>query len=110
MIAKKAKFISPTSNNLAELEALEEGLKLCQFLGLSKIISEGNSQIVLNAIRNRGTLNWVLNSMLEEVINLIDRFEDIRIYHIFREGNQKVDLLANKGEDDVNLLVFRDKF
>ena len=107
-IAKITKFIRPMSNNLAELEALEEGLTLCQYLGLSKIFIEGNSQIVLNAIRNRATPNWVLNSKLEEVINLLDRFEDISIFHIFQEGNQKEDLLANKGVHVINLLVFRD--
>lgn len=86
-ITKKIMSISPTSNNLAELRALEEGLKLYHHLGLSKIFIKGDSQIILNAIRNRATPNWVLNSKLENVISLIDRFEDIRICHIYREGN-----------------------
>ena len=86
-IAKKEMTISPTSNNLAELRALEEGLKLCHHLSLTKIVIEGNSQIILNVIRNRVTPNWVLNSKLEEVISLIDRFEDIGICHIYQEGN-----------------------
>lgn len=34
------------SNNLAEFEALEKGLQLCHNLGLSKIVIEGDSQIV----------------------------------------------------------------
>ena len=50
-IAKKSMSIHPTSNNLAELEALEKGLQLCQKLGLSNIVIEVDSQIVLNAIR-----------------------------------------------------------
>ena len=48
-LAKKAMAIDPTSNNLAELTALEEGLKICHHLGVSKLISEGDSKIVLNA-------------------------------------------------------------
>ena len=101
--------ISPTSNKLAKLEALEEGLKLCHQLGLSKLIIKGDSQIILNVIRNRATPNWVLNSKLEEVITLIDRFEEIMIFHIYREGNQKVDTLANKGVDGFKLMEIRDK-
>lgn len=37
-IVKKAMAISPTSNNLVELEALEEGLNLSLQLGLSNLI------------------------------------------------------------------------
>ena len=55
--------IGPTSNNLAELTTLEEGLKTCHQLGLSKLIIEGDSQIFLNAIRNRSNPNWVLKDM-----------------------------------------------
>ena len=84
-IARKAISINPTSNNLEEGRTLEEGLKLCLQLGLSKIYIERDSQIVLNAIRNRKTPNWVLNSKLEEIIYFIDRFEDVRIFHIFSQ-------------------------
>ena len=94
-IAKKAFSIFPTSNNLAELKALEEGLKICSDLGLSKIVIEGDSQIILNAIRKKTTPNWVLNSRLEWIILLLDHFEDIKIEHIYREGNGKADSLAN---------------
>ena len=86
-LAKKAISINPTSKNLAELRALEEGLRLCLQLGLTNVYIEGDSQIVLNAIRNKSTPNWVLNSKLEDIINLTKKFENIRIGHIFREGN-----------------------
>ena len=50
-VAKLASPLPPTSNNLAELEALDRGLQLCSSLGLSKVVIEGDSQIVLNAVR-----------------------------------------------------------
>ena len=105
-LAKKAAPIEPTSNNLAELRALEEGLLLCIKLGVSKIIIEGDSQIVLNAIRKKSTPNWVINSKLECIVNLLDKFEDTRIEHIFREGNVVADKLANMGADGQNILLF----
>lgn len=96
-IARRAKPLEPTTNNLVELEALREGLQIFLDLVLSKIIIEGDSKIVLNAVRKRSMLNLVLNSKLEEVLNILDRFPDTQICHIFWEGNQKDDPLANKG-------------
>ena len=42
-IAKRAISVEPTTNNLAELEALQEGLPICLDIGLTKIIIEGDS-------------------------------------------------------------------
>ena len=65
-------LIQPVSNNLAELEALEKGLLLCHELGLTKVNIEGDSHIILNVIRKCATPNWILNSKLGEVLNLLD--------------------------------------
>ena len=74
-------------------------------LGIKKLIIEGDSQIILNALRKRKTPNWVLNSKLEEVFKLLDLLEQTKIQHIFREGNKKADLLANKGADREDILI-----
>ena len=68
------------------------------------MIIEGDSQIVLNALRKRSTPNWVLNSKLEEILSLIDKLEVYLITHIFREGNQIADKLANLGADGSDIL------
>ena len=68
--------IRPTSNNLTELEALKIGLQLCYEVGVSKVVIEGDSQIILNAIRKCFTPNRILNSRLGEVLDLLDGFED----------------------------------
>ena len=49
--------IQPTSNNLAELEALNQGLQFCHMLKLSTVIIEGDSQILITALRKRSTTN-----------------------------------------------------
>ena len=64
-----------------------------------KLIIEGDSQIILDTIKKCSTPNWTLNSRLDEVLTLLDSFEDILIQHIYHEGNHKVDYLANKGVD-----------
>ena len=109
-IAKKALSIHPTSNNLAELEALCQGVKLCHKLNLTKVVIEGDSQIIVNAIRKRSTPNWVLNSHLVEILSIIDKLEDYRICHIYREGNHLADQLANAGADGINSLVLNNGF
>ena len=105
-ITKRDKSIDPTTNNLMELEALQVGLQICVDLGITNIIIEGNSQVVLNAIKKCSMPNGVLNSKLEEVLNIMALFLDIQIWHIFREGNKKADQLANKGVDGEDFLIF----
>ena len=100
--------IRPTSNNMAELEALEVGLYLCIEVGISKVVIEGDSQNILNAIRKCSTPNWILNSKLGEVLDLLNSFEDCQIRHIYCEGNQKADHLASKGVDGVNIHLVND--
>ena len=67
-ITKRYNFIGSNINNLVELEALQEGLQMCQNLSISKLISKGDSQIILNAIRKMETPNKVLNSKLKEIL------------------------------------------
>lgn len=86
---KRAKPLKEVSNNIAELEALIEGLNLSINLGIKKLIIEGDSQIILNAIKNPETPNWKIKSKLEYAITLLNKLEEIRIQHIYREGNKK---------------------
>ena len=56
-ILKWAKPLGNVTNNIAELEALKEGLKLRIKKNVKKLIIEGDSQIILNAIRKWQTPN-----------------------------------------------------
>ena len=60
--------------------------------------------IVINALLKKTTPNWVLYSKLEEILNYMDKLKEVCLTHIFREGNSKVDKLANKGADSFNIL------
>jgi ribonuclease HI len=104
-VAKKATTLGVTTNNLAELEAVSEGLTFCNKNKIPKLIIEGDSQIILNALRKRVTPNWKINSKLEEVVKKLDLLEEVIIQHIFREGNTEADKLANEGADGNNFLL-----
>ena len=93
------------SNNLTEIEALIKGLNLSRELGINKLVIEGDSQIILNALRKRKTPNWTLNSKLEYALAIVDQFEETNIKHIYREGNREVNNLTNKGADGEEILI-----
>ena len=87
-----------SSNNMAELEALIEELKLSMNFSIKKLIIEGHSQIILNVVRCKYMSNWKLNSKLEEALSLIDNLDKIKIQHIYREGNKIENALVNKDQ------------
>ena len=91
---------------MAEFLALEEGLYTCLQLGISRLIIGGDSQIILNAIRKHSTPNWILNSILQEVILLLDKSKELRFCHIFRERNSKFNSLADYVVDGLYLSKF----
>ena len=68
-ILKRAKSLGIATNNIVELEAINEGLTFYNKLKIKKLIIEGDSQIILNALRNRSTPNWMINSKSESVRN-----------------------------------------
>ncbi|GLJ31853.1 hypothetical protein SUGI_0640890 [Cryptomeria japonica] len=86
------------SNNIAEIATLEEGLKWA--------IDNGLSKVVINGIINKHFLNWRLNSWIPRIYDHLYKLEDFQIQHVYREGNQVVDLLANHRINNVQPSVF----
>ncbi|GLJ24753.1 hypothetical protein SUGI_0473180 [Cryptomeria japonica] len=71
------------TNNVAEISALEAGLRWCVNNGVVKLVIEGDSQVILNG--------------------------DYHIQHMFREGNKAANYLANMGiEEDFSREFGRD--
>ena len=68
--------------------ALTEGINLYKHLGLKQFTVEGDSQIIINAIRMGKILNQKVNSMLEKFIQSIKYFIE----------------LANLGANDINTI------
>lgn len=78
------------------------GLNLSTKLGIKKLIIEGDCQVIIIVIRT-STPNQRINSKLEYALTIMDSFEEIRIQHIYREGNKEADNLVNKGVDGEEL-------
>ncbi|GLJ08679.1 hypothetical protein SUGI_0093520 [Cryptomeria japonica] len=88
------------SNNIAEITALEEGLKWAFANGVSKVVIEGDSKVVLNGITSKRFMNWRLDIWIPRIYGYLQKFKDCHVQHTFHEGNQVADLLANHGIDN----------
>ncbi|XP_059076991.1 uncharacterized protein LOC131876186 [Cryptomeria japonica] len=103
-VASLASLVGINTNNWAELLAFVEGLLLCRKLEAKCLDIEGDSAIVVNALRKGSMPNWKLNTFLSKAMDLCKGFERFTVNHIYREGNKRVDELANLGADGIKLL------
>ncbi|XP_057818351.2 uncharacterized protein LOC131031288 [Cryptomeria japonica] len=83
------------TNNVEEITDLEEGLKWASSNGVSKVMIEGDSQVILSGIIKKGF--WRLDAWILRINCLLQKLMDCQFHHIFREGNQVADFLANRG-------------
>jgi len=90
----KLEFI--TTNNTAEYEALLLGLKAAKDLGIQQISVYGDSELVVQQVRNNYQVKQdLLKVYHNEVWDMIDNyFVAFNITYIPRDHNQTVDSLA----------------
>ncbi|XP_059073575.1 uncharacterized protein LOC131874293 [Cryptomeria japonica] len=96
-VAQREKLVGIETNNKEELTALVEGLEMCKESGVEKLAIEGDSAIVINALRKGSIPNWRFDVLLSRDLNLGRSFKNIIFNHIFREGNSRADELVNMG-------------
>ena len=90
-------YMGITSNNIAELGAVCEGLLLAWNLGFRFIHLEIDFMIVLSWLTNNNDIPPVINPILCDCRNLMEHNWTIQVYRIFRETNGYRDALARRG-------------
>jgi ribonuclease HI len=75
----------PASNNVAEYEALVNGLHIAIELGVQRLDARGDSQLVIDQ---------VMKAYCDEVRRLEDKFYGLELNHIARRYNETADELA----------------
>ncbi|PHU20008.1 hypothetical protein BC332_11159 [Capsicum chinense] len=85
------------SNNVAEVKAILQGIKICISMRLSNVIIEDDSQIIIDMINNKMKPPWQIYYIIDHIIQLSSKVNFIFV-HTYREGNKLADLLANYGE------------
>jgi ribonuclease HI/transposase InsO family protein len=85
----------PASNNVAEYEALVNGLHIAIELGVRRLDARGNSQLVIGQVmKNSHCRDKKMEAYCDEVRRLEDKFHGLELNHVARRYNETPDELA----------------
>jgi ribonuclease HI len=75
----------PTSNNVAEYEALVNGLRITVELGVRRLDARGDSQLVIDQVmKNSHCRDQKMEAYCDEVRRLDDKFYGLELNHVAR--------------------------
>ncbi|KAK4394160.1 hypothetical protein Sango_1886800, partial [Sesamum angolense] len=83
------------------------GLQICRDKGFRKIWIETDAKAIITLISSPRQGAWNLQNTLQRIRNILSQMT-YRISHIFREGNQAADLLANQACSEQQLCIFQE--
>jgi ribonuclease HI len=85
----------PASNNVAEYEALVNGLRSTIELGVRRLDARGDSQLVIDQVmKNSHCHDPKMEAYCDEVRHLEDKFYGLELNHVARRYNETTDKLA----------------
>jgi ribonuclease HI len=85
----------PASNNVAEYEALINGLRIAIELGVRRLDARGDLQLVIDQVmKNSHYRDPKMEAYYDEVRRLEDKFYGLELNHVARRYNETADELA----------------
>jgi ribonuclease HI len=84
----------PASNNMAEYEALVNGLRIAIELRVRCLDARGDSQLIIDQVMNSHCRDRKMEAYCDEVWRLEDKFYGLELNHIARRYNETADELA----------------
>jgi ribonuclease HI len=85
----------PASNNVAEYEALVNGLRIAVELGVRRLDARGDSQLVIDQVmKNSHCRDRKMEAYCDKVRRLEDKFYGLELNHVARQYNKTADELA----------------
>ncbi|XP_057849673.1 uncharacterized protein LOC131060456 [Cryptomeria japonica] len=94
MVKLGAQQIRKGTNNEAEAFAALLAIRCARSHGVRKLHLEGDSLIIIQAIKNGEIKAWHLQNYLSLILEELNSFEDVVVSHVRREGNKVVDKLS----------------
>jgi ribonuclease HI len=86
---------SASNNNVAEYEALVNGLRVAIELGVQRLDARGESQLVIDQVmKNSHCRDQKMEAYCDEVRRLEDKFYGLELNHVARQYNETADELA----------------
>ena len=83
-VAGFARRIRITNSFEAELWGLRDGLTLCSNLNISPLIVELDAKVIVDIFHNVNYENNILSPILDNYRQLMSRFDQVQIKHIYR--------------------------
>jgi len=100
-LADFSKYIGATTNNQAEYQALEHGLKLAIKNNIKELACYLDSELVVKQVNKEYKVkDKALAKIFVKVWNLSLKFKQISFTHVRREYNKEADALVNKALDE----------
>ena len=88
----------PASNNVAEYEALINGLRIATELGIWRLEIKGDSRLVVDQVMKKSGCLCPRMVAYSQAVRLLDeRFDGLELVHIPRRFNEAADQLAKMG-------------
>src|SRR5829696_4626349 len=95
-VAQISKAIGPATHNVAEYQALIEGLELAREYGVQRIRVYMDSELVVDQVNGVSAVRQAhLKELYEEARSLVAQFKSFRVSWVPRELNAEADRLVN---------------
>jgi hypothetical protein len=85
----------PTSNNVAEYEALINGLRIAVELRIRRLEIRGDSELVVDQVmKEKNYADPKMAAYCRVVRDLKDKFHGLELHHVLRNYNKAADVIA----------------
>jgi ribonuclease HI len=99
-IYELSEFLGVCTNNVAEYTALLRGLHAAKVLGGKKVTVRSDSELLVRQINGQYKVKSPdLKPLYLKAMTLIQEIGDVKVSHVYREGNTRADELANLAMD-----------
>jgi len=99
----------PASNNMVEYKVLINGLRIAIELGIRRLNVGGNYKLIIDQVMKESSChNPKMIAYCQEIYQLEDKFDDLKLNHIPRCLNEAIDALAKttSNQEPVSIGVF----
>ena len=90
-------FLQRATNNVAEYGGLIIGLRLALKRGISRLLIQGDSNLVISQISGKWAVNDPkMKGLYNEASGLLKQFQYVGCRHVYRSNNTRADALADE--------------
>ena len=90
-------FLKTGTNNIGEYNGLKIGLEEAIRNNIKNLVIHGDSKLVVYQVNKKWKINnEYIKSIHDEIMTLLNRFDNIAIKHVYRENNIESDAICNE--------------